>query len=41
VLHQSRLHLRVDPRRDGEPWLIDTDSLVLALRDAVDLISAY
>ena len=26
VLHEGRIHLRVDPRRDGEPWLIDADS---------------
>lgn len=41
VLHEGRLHLRVDPRRDGEPWLIDTDSLALALQDASQQIAAY
>jgi hypothetical protein len=41
VLHEGRIHLRVDPRRDGEPWLIDADSLALALRDAEHLIGMY
>jgi hypothetical protein len=41
VLHEGRLHLRVDPRRDGEPWLIDTESLTLALEDAAQQIATY
>jgi hypothetical protein len=41
VLHQGRLHLRVDPRLDGEPWVIDTNSLVLALQNAVERLAAY
>jgi hypothetical protein len=41
VLHEGRLHLRVDPRRDGEPWLIDTSSLTQALEDAAQQIAAY
>jgi hypothetical protein len=41
VLHEGRLHLRVDPRTDGEPWLIDTTSLALALEDAAQQIAAY
>ncbi len=41
VLHEGRIHLRVDPRRDGEPWLIDADSLEHALRDAARLIAIY
>src|SRR4051794_1109695 len=24
VIHDGRLHLRIDPRTDGAPWLIDT-----------------
>ena len=24
VLYDGRLHLRIDPRRDGEPWMIET-----------------
>jgi hypothetical protein len=41
VLYDGRLHLRIDPRRDGEPWLIDTTSLGLALDDAVRQIAKY
>jgi hypothetical protein len=41
VLHEGRLHLRVDPRRDGEPWLIETGSLALALEDAAQQIATY
>jgi hypothetical protein len=41
VLYDGRLHLRIDPRRDGEPWLIDTTSLQLALEDAATRIAAY
>ena len=41
VLHEGRLHLRVDPRRDGEPWLIDALSLASALQEAADDIAAY
>jgi len=41
VFEDGRLQLRIDPRPDGEPWLIDTDSLALALRDAAQRIAAY
>ncbi|HET6548563.1 MAG TPA: hypothetical protein VFG79_08920 [Solirubrobacter sp.] len=41
VLYDGRLHLRIDPRRDGEPWMIDTTSLGLALDDAVRQIAKY
>ena len=41
VLHEGRLHLRVDPRRDGEPWLIDTTSLAQSLADAAQQIAMY
>ncbi|MBE2315710.1 hypothetical protein DVA67_006970 [Solirubrobacter sp. CPCC 204708] len=41
VLHEGRLHLRLDPRRDGEPWLIDTETLAAALDDATRQIAAY
>ena len=40
VLYDGRLHLRIDPRRDGEPWLIETTSLALALDDAARQIAA-
>lgn len=41
VLHEGRLHLRVDPRRDGEPWLIDTTSLAACLAESTERMSAY
>ena len=41
VFHEGRIHLRVDPRRDGEPWLIDADSLHGALEDAKQRIAIY
>jgi hypothetical protein len=41
VLHEGRLHLRVDPRADGQPWLIDITSLALALEDATRQIGAF
>jgi len=41
VFHEGRLHLRVDPRRDGEPWLIEASSLALALEDAAQQIATY
>ena len=31
VLHQGRLHLRIDPRADGSPWLADPTSLAHSL----------
>jgi hypothetical protein len=41
VLHEGRLHLRVDPRRDGEPWLMETTSLARALEEAAQTLAAY
>jgi hypothetical protein len=41
VLYDGRLHLRIDPRRDGEPLLIDTTSLALALDNAARQIAQY
>jgi hypothetical protein len=41
VLHEGRLHLRIDPRRDGEPWLIEITSLARALEEAPRQIAAY
>ena len=40
-LFEGRLHLRIDPRTDGEPWLVDTTSLALALNDAARQLAAY
>jgi hypothetical protein len=41
VLHEGRLHLRIDPRPDGLPWLLDVVSLGLALTDAQRRLGAY
>jgi hypothetical protein len=40
VLHHGRLHLKIEPRADGQPWLIDATSLVLALGEAARQIAA-
>ena len=39
-LYAGRLHIRIEPRADGQPWLIDTTSLVLALDEAARRIEA-
>jgi hypothetical protein len=41
VIHDGRLHLRIDPRRDGRPWLVETTSLALALEDAAQQMAEY
>ena len=41
VLHDGRLHLRIDPRRDGGPWLVETTSLALALEAATQQMAEY
>ena len=41
VLHEGRLHLRIDPRDDGAPWLADTTSLARALAEASERLAAY
>ena len=41
VLHEGRLHLRIDPRADGAPWLADVDSLARALTEAEQRLAAY
>jgi hypothetical protein len=41
VLHEGRLHLRIDPRADGAPWLADVDSLAHALAEAEQRLAAY
>jgi len=33
-LYDGRLHLRIEPRADEQPWVIDMTSLTLALDDA-------
>jgi len=41
VLHEGRLHLRVDPRPDGSPWLADVESLARALPEAEQRLAAF
>ena len=41
VLHDGRLHLRIDPRADGAPWLADAASLARALAEAEQRLAAY
>ena len=41
VLHEGRLHLRIDPRRDGSPWLADVASLARSLAEAEQRLAAY
>ena len=41
VLHEERLHLRIDPRPDGSPWLADVGSLERALAEAEQRLAAY
>jgi hypothetical protein len=41
VLHEGRLHLRIDPRRDGSPWLADAAGLARALAQADERLAAY
>jgi len=41
VLHEGRLHLRIDPRPDGQPWLLDTTSLAACLAESAQRLAAY
>jgi hypothetical protein len=41
MLSPDGLHLRIDSRADGQPWLIDTTSLARGLDEANRLIAAY
>jgi hypothetical protein len=41
VLHEGRLHLRIDPRPDGSPWLADVVSLARSLAEAEQRLAAY
>jgi hypothetical protein len=40
-LYDGRLHLRVEPRADGQPWLIEATGLALALDEAARRIAAH
>jgi hypothetical protein len=39
-LYDGRQHLRIVPRADGEPWVLDATSLALALEGAERQIAA-
>ena len=41
VVHEGRLHLRIDPRRDGQPWLLEAESLADGVAEATRLLAAY
>jgi hypothetical protein len=41
VLHDGRLHLRIESRPDGSPWLADVTSLAEALAEAEQRLAAY
>ena len=41
VLHDGRLHLRIDARADGSPWLADVVELARALAEAEQRLAAY
>lgn len=40
VIHDGRLHLRVDPRADREPWLLEVTSLAVGLAEAQQRLAA-
>jgi hypothetical protein len=40
-VYDGRLHLRIKPRADGQPWLIDATSLALALDEAERRIAEH
>jgi hypothetical protein len=39
-LYDGRLHVRIGPRADGQPWLIEATSLAMALDEAARRIEA-
>jgi hypothetical protein len=41
TIHDGQLHLQIDPRRDGAPWLISASSLAGGLDEATRRIAAY
>jgi hypothetical protein len=41
ILSEGELQLRIDARRDGRPWLVDTTSLAHALEEATRQLAAY
>ena len=41
IPHEGRLHLRIDSRRDGLPWLIETTSLARGLAEVPRQLTTY
>ena len=41
VLHEGRVHLRIDPRTDGSPWFADAASLASSLVEAKQRLGSY
>jgi hypothetical protein len=41
VIENGQWQLRIDPRRDGLPWVIETSSLAAGLAEASRLIASY
>ena len=41
VLHEGRLHLRIDPRYGGSPWRADVASRARSQAEAAQRLAAY
>jgi hypothetical protein len=41
TIYDGQLHLQIEPRRDGAPWLINTTSLAGGLDEATRRMAAY
>jgi hypothetical protein len=41
VIENGEWQLRIDPRPDGLPWLIETTSLAAGLAEATRLVAAW
>lgn len=41
IIEEGQLHLRIEPRRDGRPWLIETTSLARGLAEAARQLAAH
>ena len=41
LIQEGQLQLRIDPRSDGRPWLIETASLARGLAEAARQLAAH
>jgi hypothetical protein len=41
IIDEGQLHLRIEPRRDGRPWMIETTSLARGLAEAARQLAAH